>query len=74
METKTSRRKEKTSSSKSAKVTLDTPIIETHVPCEKKIREIAENLYHQRISRGESGTDLDDWFKAEEYLKDQDSF
>ena len=39
-------------------------------PGEEAIREKAEEIYYQRINRGEYGTAEDDWRKAEEYLKD----
>jgi hypothetical protein len=38
-------------------------------PSEAEIREKAKEIYHQRIARGEHGTPLDDWYKAEELLK-----
>ena len=38
-------------------------------PGEAEIREKAKEIYHQRIARGENGTPLDDWFKAEDLLK-----
>lgn len=40
---------------------------------EEEIRELAEILYHQRIDRGVSGSDLDDWFRAENYLRQQEN-
>jgi hypothetical protein len=38
-------------------------------PSEKEIREKAKEIYHLRIYRGEHGTALDDWLKAEELLR-----
>ncbi len=38
-------------------------------PTEDEIRKKAEEIYHQRIARGEHGTALDDWNKAKELLK-----
>lgn len=38
-------------------------------PGEAEIREKAKEIYLQRIARGENGTPLDDWFKAEDLLK-----
>ena len=38
-------------------------------PSEEEIREKAKEIYHQRIDRGEHGTALDDWHKAEELLR-----
>jgi hypothetical protein len=39
------------------------------VPNEEEIRKKAEEIYHQRIARGEHGTAIDDWHKAEELLR-----
>jgi hypothetical protein len=39
-------------------------------PSEEKIREKAKEIYLQRIDRGEHGTAIDDWHKAEELLRD----
>jgi hypothetical protein len=39
------------------------------MPGEEEIREKAEEIYHQRIARGEDGTAEGDWLKAEAYLK-----
>ena len=36
---------------------------------EEEIRKKANEIYMERISRGEHGTSLDDWNKAEEILK-----
>jgi hypothetical protein len=36
---------------------------------ENEIREKAKEIYLQRIGRGEHGTELDDWLKAEALLK-----
>jgi hypothetical protein len=38
-------------------------------PTEDQIRKKAEEIYHQRIKRGEHGTAVDDWKKAEKLLK-----
>lgn len=38
-------------------------------PTEEEIRKKAEEIYHERISRGEYGTAEDDWHKAEKILK-----
>ena len=38
-------------------------------PSEEKIREKAKEIYHERLKRGEYGTALDDWHKAEKLLK-----
>jgi len=39
-------------------------------PTEEDIRQKADEIYHQRIARGEGGTALDDWNKATELLND----
>ncbi|KPK82011.1 MAG: hypothetical protein AMS27_14960 [Bacteroides sp. SM23_62_1] len=38
-------------------------------PTEEQIRRKAEEIYHERIARGEHGTAEDDWHKAEKLLK-----
>jgi hypothetical protein len=38
-------------------------------PTEEEIRKKAEEIYHERIARGEYGTAADDWHKAEALLK-----
>ncbi len=37
-------------------------------PTEEEIRRKAEEIYYQRVSRGEQGSATDDWRKAEELL------
>jgi len=49
---------------KSQKVTTSKPVLN-----EEEIRKKANEIYHQRIVRGEHGTALDDWHKAEELLR-----
>lgn len=39
------------------------------VPTEEEIRELAETLYQQRIYNEEPGSAVDDWLRAEDYLK-----
>jgi hypothetical protein len=39
-------------------------------PGEEEIRQKAKEIYQQRLTRGEHGTALNDWLKAEELLKD----
>jgi hypothetical protein len=41
-----------------------------YVPTEDEIRQKANEVYFQRIARGEGGNPLDDWNKAIELLKD----
>jgi hypothetical protein len=38
-------------------------------PTEDEIRKKAEEIYHERMARGEYGTAEDDWHKAEKILK-----
>ncbi|HLO58140.1 MAG TPA: hypothetical protein VK179_05330 [Bacteroidales bacterium] len=37
-------------------------------PSEEEIREKAQQIYNERMVRGEYGTELDDWQRAEEIL------
>jgi len=39
------------------------------IPDENEIRLKAQEIYHERIFRGENGTAEDDWMKAERLLK-----
>jgi len=39
-------------------------------PDEEEIRKKATEIYHQRIERGEEGTPENDWFEAENYLRE----
>ena len=39
-----------------------------YIPSEKEIRKKADEIYYERIARGEHGTAIDDWHKAEELL------
>ena len=43
-------------------------------PSEESIRTKAEDLYHQRIDRGEDGTSENDWLTAESYLIESEDF
>jgi len=43
---------------------------EKSFPSEEDIREKAEELYHQRIERGEDGSALEDWIQAESILQE----
>jgi len=42
-------------------------------PSEEEIRIKANEIYEQRIERGEQDTAENDWFKAEQYLSDEDN-
>jgi hypothetical protein len=50
---------------KSKKVTASISL-----PHEEEIRERAREIYHQRVERGEHGTPENDWFDAENYLRE----
>lgn len=39
-----------------------------NLPSEEQIRRKAEEIYYQRLHKGEYGTALDDWQKAEKIL------
>jgi hypothetical protein len=39
------------------------------IPSEEEIRKKADEIYYERIARGEHGTAIDDWHKAEELLR-----
>lgn len=41
-------------------------------PDEDKIREKANEIYFQRIEKGEPGNALDDWYKAEALLRESE--
>jgi len=54
-----------TGSVKSKKVTIS-----NFTPDEEEIREKARDLYYQRIENGTQGTPENDWFEAEDYLRE----
>jgi hypothetical protein len=43
--------------------------VKNDLPGEEEIREKAEEIYYQRMERGEYGTAEEDWFNAVEYLR-----
>ncbi len=45
-------------------------IINSYSPDEEEIRERALEIYNQRIERGEQGTPENDWFEAENFLRE----
>jgi hypothetical protein len=45
-------------------------ISSTWFPCEEDIREKANEIYLQRIERGEDGTAEEDWNEAEKLLSE----
>lgn len=51
------------------KVTSKRASAEKPAPTDDQIRKKAEEIYYERIARGEHGTPEDDWHKAEELLK-----
>lgn len=68
LKAKTNSKPKKTS--KVSKTVRSTKVtISKSVPNEEEIRKKAEEIYHQRIARGEDGTAVDDWHKAEELLR-----
>jgi actin-related protein len=71
MKTSKSNSKPKKSSENKEQDKSNIVIINKSEPGEEEIREKAEEFYHMRIARGEHGTAENDWFEAEEYLKDQ---
>ncbi|MBN2634220.1 MAG: hypothetical protein JXR66_11730 [Bacteroidales bacterium] len=73
MATKTTRKQVKASSKVKSEVTAEEPKSQRQIPNAEEIRELAELLYHQRTEKGEQGTDLDDWLRAEEYLRCQEN-
>lgn len=38
-------------------------------PDEEEVRKKAREIYNKRVKKGEPGTELDDWYKAEKLLK-----
>jgi hypothetical protein len=61
---------------KSSKKREVTNINETNTrrskPSEEEIREKANDIYLQRLERGEHGTPEDDWHEAELYLSESE--
>jgi len=64
-------------SSKSGKTFKDAGTVESKkvtirksIPGEEEIREKALEIYNQRIERGEQGTAENDWFEAQNYLRE----
>lgn len=47
-------------------------IVHKPLPSESEIREKANDIYLQRIERGEDGSAENDWIEAEKYLKDSE--
>jgi hypothetical protein len=43
--------------------------VKKSVPSEEEIRLKAYEIYHQRVARGESGSEMDDWMKAMQTFK-----
>jgi hypothetical protein len=39
------------------------------LPTEDEIRKKAQEIYNERVSKGEHGTAEEDWIKAEKFLK-----
>ena len=66
-ETTTTRKKKTTASVKPAKERKAR--VPKPEPTEEQIRKKAEEIYFERIARGEYGTAEEDWHKAERLLK-----
>lgn len=64
----------KTKSTSKASQPANSEIVVNHKiqPPEEEIRQKAEQIYYERIDRGEHGTDLSDWLEAEALLRDSD--
>ena len=69
---KTSETKSKSKKTDKGKVQSDNKksILRKSEPSEEEIREKANEIYQQRIDRGEFGTAEEDWIEAEKYLND----
>ena len=52
------------------KTTVRKASLKKNMPREDQIRQKAHELYLQRIARGESGNETDDWNKAIDLLSD----
>jgi hypothetical protein len=65
--TSTTRTKKKTAAPKTGKARKVSA--KKYVPTEEDIRKKAEEIYHERMARGEYGTAEDDWHKAERIIK-----
>jgi hypothetical protein len=46
--------------------------VSASIPSEEDIREKANEIYLQRIERGEHGTEENDWSEAEKCLRDSE--
>jgi len=64
-------RPEKNSASGETAVKSRKTAMGNYIPSEDEIREKAKEIYHQRLMRGEYGTDVEDWKNAEQLLKSQ---
>ena len=66
--------KNQTEKSRPGKTSIKKIVMNNNIPnsgpSEKEIREKAEEIYYQRIDRGEQGTSVNDWLAAEEYLSE----
>lgn len=71
---RTSKEKEGNTKSRSNELKQEALVTETvyeseYEPEEHKIRELAETLYANRLESGEPGSAIDDWLRAEAYLR-----
>jgi len=56
---------------KDFKDTVESKQITMQEPTDEEIRELAEILYQMRIENGETGSEVDDWFRARDYLRNK---
>ncbi len=70
MKTSKTNNKSRNSSKDAGTVKNKKVTISNSAPGEEEIREKAMKIYHQRIELGEQGTPENDWFEAENYLRE----
>ncbi len=68
---KSTAKRAKETATKNNPVNSASTTIEKPRPTEEQIRRKAQELYYQRLSRGEYGTAIDDWQKAEQLLTEE---
>lgn len=72
MKTSKTIRKPETKSKATASANIKKDIQDKSFPSEEDIREKANEIWLQRIERGEDGTPENDWIEAENYFDDQE--
>jgi hypothetical protein len=68
---KSANRPARTSVAEKAPVKSRKTELGNYTPSEDEIREKAKEIYHQRLMRGEYGTEVEDWNNAEKLLRSQ---